>query len=109
MNNLSVCLIVKNEEKYLSGCLKSIKDIAEEIILVDTGSTDQTIEIAKTFPCKIFNYYWDNNFSKVRNFAIEQANCEFIFFIDADEVFDSNSVSELKNCLKDNSAIAYNV
>ena len=82
---ISVCIIAKNEEKNLEECLKSVKDAASEIILVDTGSEDNTIEIAERYGCKIFQSPWQNDFSQARNTAISHASYEFILSIDADE------------------------
>ncbi len=83
--NLSVCIIAKDEEQMLPDCLKSIKDIASEIILVDTGSQDKTIHIAESFGAKIFQTSWEQDFSKARNLAISKAKEPFILTIDADE------------------------
>lgn len=80
---LSFVLIVKNEEEILENALESIKG-ADEIIVVDTGSTDSTVEIAKRYTDKIFHFEWCDDFSKARNFAIEQATGDWIFSIDAD-------------------------
>jgi len=82
---VSACLIVKNEEDLLDGCLTSIRDWVDEIILVDTGSTDRTVEIAENYGAKIFHQEWEGNFSKHRNYSIEQASSDWIFIIDADE------------------------
>jgi glycosyltransferase involved in cell wall biosynthesis len=82
---LSVCLIARNEENMLTDCLESIKSIASEIILVDTGSTDRTLEIAESFGCAIFNTKWENDFAKARNLALSKASFPFILSIDADE------------------------
>lgn len=86
---VSFCIIARNEERFIGTCLESIKSVAEEIILVDTGSTDKTIEIAKSFTDKILHLPWSNNFSDARNFALSYAKSPIIFSIDADE--------ELKN------------
>jgi cellulose synthase/poly-beta-1,6-N-acetylglucosamine synthase-like glycosyltransferase len=83
---ISVCMIVKNEEKSLDNCLKSIKDIADEIIIVDTGSTDRTVEAAKRYTDKIYFHPWEDSFSKARNQVLAYAACDWIFQIDADEV-----------------------
>ena len=84
-NTISLCMIVKNEEKFLSNCLKSIENFVNEIIIVDTGSTDKTIEIAKSFNSKLYYYEWDDNFSNARNFSIEKATMDWILVLDADE------------------------
>jgi tetratricopeptide (TPR) repeat protein len=82
---VSACMIVKDEEKMLEGCLRSIRDWVTEIIVVDTGSTDRTVEIAESFGAKIFHQPWEGDFSKHRNYSIEQATGDWIFIIDADE------------------------
>jgi len=84
---LSVCYMVKNEAANLPLSLKSIKDAADEIIVVDTGSTDATKKIAASFGARLFDFPWCNDFSAPRNYAIEQAKGEWILFLDADEYF----------------------
>ncbi len=83
--DLSVCIIAKNESKMLPACLESVLPIAKEIILVDTGSEDNTVEIAHKSGCKVIETQWENDFSKARNIALNAAKCEFILSIDADE------------------------
>lgn len=82
---LSVCMIVKNEEKMLPECLESVKSYASEIIVVDTGSVDNTIQIAEKYNCKIIKSKWQNDFSFSRNIALENASQPYILSIDADE------------------------
>ncbi|MFH2043932.1 MAG: glycosyltransferase [Pseudomonadota bacterium] len=82
---ISVCLIAKNEEKYIDQCLSSIKAIADEIILVDTGSTDRTVKIAGKYTDKIYFHLWNDNFSEARNHYLKYATGDWIFQIDADE------------------------
>lgn len=84
-HTLSLCMIVKNEEKNLARCLESAKDIVDEIIIVDTGSTDRTVSIAEEYNAKIFNYSWNGDFSKARNYALTHATGDFILSLDADE------------------------
>ncbi|MGB9851401.1 MAG: glycosyltransferase [Candidatus Kapaibacteriota bacterium] len=83
--DISACLIVKNEEKFIENCLRSISSVCKEIIIVDTGSTDKTIEIVSKYTKNIYHHQWDNNFANARNFAISKATCPFILSIDADE------------------------
>jgi glycosyltransferase involved in cell wall biosynthesis/2-polyprenyl-3-methyl-5-hydroxy-6-metoxy-1,4-benzoquinol methylase len=88
--SVSVCMIVKNEEDYLSRCLKSVNDIADEIIIVDTGSTDDSKYIAEKFTDKIYDLEWCESdglgdFSRARNYGVEKAVGDYIFYIDADE------------------------
>lgn len=94
MTTISLCMIVKDEEKVLSRCLESISPYVNEIIIVDTGSKDNTIEIAKTFNCRIFEYKWDDDFSSARNFSISQASGEYILILDADEYISMNTEIE---------------
>lgn len=101
---ISLCLIVKNEEKVLGRCLESAKDFADEIIIVDTGSDDKTKEIARKYTDKIFDFEWVNDFSSARNFAFSKATQDFQMWLDADDVVPQQSVqkiNELKKTLKD--------
>jgi len=82
---ISVCMIVKNEEENIERCLESIKEIADEIIIVDTGSADQTVRLAQKYTDKIFHHPWENDFSKARNLSSSYATGDWIFIIDADE------------------------
>lgn len=105
MATLSVCLISKNEEKNISRCLSSITTIADEIILVDTGSTDKTIEIAKSFNITVIETSWENDFSKARNLALNNATMDYIMYIDCDEELDKSSAPLLKESLGKNKNI----
>ncbi|MFS0919250.1 glycosyltransferase [Brevibacillus sp. 179-C 1.1 NHS] len=89
---ISACIITKNEEKNLPNCLESLKSIVSEIIVVDTGSTDRTVEIAKSYGAKVYSFMWVDDFAAARNFAIEQAKMDWIIFLDADEYFSPDSV-----------------
>lgn len=99
---LSICMIVKNEENVLRRCLDSIKGIADEIIIADTGSVDQTKDIALEYTDMVFDYTWEDDFSKARNFAASKASGEWIFVIDADEFVDRDSFTKFKEDLKNN-------
>ena len=91
MITISLCMIVKNEEKNLERCLSSYAPLMDEIIVVDTGSTDKTKEIASRFTDKIYDFEWINDFSAARNFAFSKASCDYIFSADADEVLDKEN------------------
>ncbi len=82
---LSVCLITKNEERFLAGCLDSVRAAADEIILVDTGSLDRTVEIARNYGCRVLHRAWDDDFSAARNTGIAVVRGRWILCIDADE------------------------
>lgn len=91
MATISVCMIVKNEEKTLKSCLTSLKAIADEIIIVDTGSIDNTKNIAEEFTDKIFDFEWVGDFAKARNFAFSKATKDYIYSADADEFIDEEN------------------
>lgn len=93
---ISLCLIAKNEEKFLAGCLESVQDAVDEIILVDTGSTDRTIEIAEQWGAKVFHFPWCNDFSAARNESIQHATGDWILVLDADERLDRESLEALR-------------
>jgi len=108
---LSFCMIVKNEEKNLVRCLRSIRDIVDEIIIVDTGSTDKTKDIARVFGAKVFDFPWTGDFSDARNHSLNQATGDWIFVLDADEVISSRDFHELKKLIrgKSSSPVAYSI
>jgi glycosyltransferase involved in cell wall biosynthesis len=96
---LTIGMIVKNEEKYLDECLAAIKPILDsldsELIIVDTGSTDRTVEIAKNYTNKLYHFEWCNDFSAARNVTIDRAKGEWYLFIDADEILkDASEIIE---------------
>ncbi len=91
MIEISCCMIVKNEEKILARCLDSVADLVEEIIIVDTGSTDRTKEIALRYTDKIYDFEWIDDFSAARNFAFSKAEKEYIYSADADEVINEEN------------------
>ena len=86
MAEFSLCMIVKNEEDVLSRCLESVKDIVDEIIIVDTGSTDETVNIARKYTKKVYDFKWVDDFAKARNYSFSKATKEFIIWLDADDV-----------------------
>lgn len=89
-------MIVKNEEEQLFDCLNSLKPIADEIIVVDTGSTDRTKAIAAEFTDKIYDFKWIDDFSAARNFAFSKATMDYIYTADADEVIDDKNIALFK-------------
>ncbi|MFQ3549756.1 MAG: tetratricopeptide repeat protein [Armatimonadota bacterium] len=106
-NTISVCIIAKNESDFIYDCIKSLEDIADEVILVDTGSSDNTIELAKDLGAKIYQIPWQNDFSQARNKSIEYANGDWILWIDADERLDNLTKHNIKTAAADNTIDAY--
>ena len=82
---VTLCMIVKNEEAVLARCLESVKDCVDEIVLVDTGSSDDTKKIASAYTDKIFSFDWINDFAAARNFSFEKATGDYIMWLDADD------------------------
>ncbi|WP_139902238.1 tetratricopeptide repeat-containing glycosyltransferase family 2 protein [Clostridium thermarum] len=86
MITISLCMIVKNEERVIARCLDSVKDIVDEIIIVDTGSRDRTKEICKKYTDKIFDFQWMDDFSAARNYSYSKAAKDYILWLDADDI-----------------------
>ena len=97
---ISLCMIVKNEEESLVRCLESVKDIVSEMIIVDTGSTDSTVEIAEKYGAKVFLYDWDESFSNARNFSLSKASMDWILIMDADDEFEKADTHKLLNLVR---------
>ena len=95
MVTISLCMIVKNEEKVLARCLDSIKEAVDEIIIVDTGSIDKTKEIALEYTDKVYDFEWINNFSAARNEAFSKATMDYQMWLDADDIFPEESLEKL--------------
>jgi len=106
---LSACLIVKNEEHRLSQCLESVKSLADEIIIVDTGSSDRTVTIAKKFQARVSYFPWCDDFAKARNYAIAKAKGKWILIIDADEILEQSAIAVLQEVMQRNDCLAVNV
>ncbi|MFA9456772.1 glycosyltransferase [Halalkalibacter sp. AB-rgal2] len=102
MVTISLCMIVKDEEAVLERCLSAVTEIVDEIIIVDTGSTDRTKEIAHRFTEKVYDFIWIDDFAAARNYAFSKATKEYILWLDADDVIDESnrqSFLELKQTL----------
>lgn len=91
MITISVCMIVKNEERHLARCLDPLRGLWDELIIVDTGSTDRTKEIASGYTDRIYDYQWRDDFAHARNYAFSLAGCDYIYAPDADEVLDDEN------------------
>ncbi len=97
---LSLCMIVRNEEHNLPGCLESVQGLVDEIIIVDTGSTDRTLDIAQQFNAKIFTMEWKNDFSAARNKSIQHAAGQWILYLDADERIEREQIPMIRELLE---------
>jgi glycosyltransferase involved in cell wall biosynthesis len=98
--SVSLCTIVKNEKNHLARCLVSAKPFVDEIIVVDTGSTDETKDIARVFGARIYEIEWVDDFSKARNFALSKASGDWILVLDADETLSSGDCEEFRRILE---------
>lgn len=97
---LSLCMIVKNEEQHIARCLYNSKQLVDEMIVVDTGSTDATKEIAQIFGAQLFDFEWIDDFSAARNFGLEKAAGDWILIMDADEVIAPNDHERLRQMIQ---------
>lgn len=86
MVSVSLCMIVKNEEDVLARCLESVEDLVDETVIVDTGSTDRTREIAARFTNRIFDFPWRDDFAAARNESFAHASMDYCLWLDADDV-----------------------
>lgn len=105
MITISLCMIVKNEETVIGRCLETVADLVDEIVIVDTGSTDETISVVNRFTSHIYSFTWIDDFAAARNFAFEQATMDFILWLDADDVIEApyrDKLRELKQTLDPN-------
>ncbi len=96
MITISLCMIVKNEEKVLARCLDSAADLADEIIIADTGSTDKTAEIARRYTDKVYSFAWIDDFAAARNFSFDKATMQYCMWLDADDVLEDDARERLR-------------
>ena len=97
---ISICIIVKNDEQNLKRCLEHLTSYPYEIVVVDTGSTDQTAVVARTYTDKVHYFSWCNDFSAARNFAISKASYPYVLMIDSDEFVENVDQSKLEELIK---------
>lgn len=95
MSSISLCMIVKNEEETMARCLRCVKDIVDEMIVVDTGSTDRTKEIAAAEGAEVFDFLWREDFAAARNYAFSLAVSDYCMWLDADDVLDKEDQRRL--------------
>lgn len=106
---LTLCMIVKNEEATLPACLSSVKDVADEIVVLDTGSCDRTFDIAKDFGARVYSYEWSNDFAAARNQSLKYATGDWILVLDADEVLVPEIIPQMKEAMQNERFILINL
>ena len=104
---LSLCMIAKNEEHQITRCINSAKPFVDQIIVVDTGSTDNTVQIARGLGAEVYQIEWQDDFSQARNKSLEHARGDWILFLDCDEELDQNSAPVLREVIKDEKYDSY--
>jgi glycosyltransferase involved in cell wall biosynthesis len=100
-NRVSLTIIVKNGAPTLGDCLSSVRDMVDEIIVVDTGSSDNTKDIAHQHNAKVFDFPWCDSFAAARNESIRRASGDWIFWLDSDEYLDSSNGCQLRSLFAD--------
>lgn len=98
--NLSICIIAKNEERNIERCLKCLKPYDFEIVVVDTGSTDKTRDIACQYTPYVYDFIWCDDFAAAKNFAVSKATHEYVMIVDSDEYMEKIDVKELSLLIK---------
>ena len=99
MPAISLCMIVRNEEKNIRRCLDSVKNHVDEMVIVDTGSTDRTKAICREYGARIFDFKWKGDFAEARNFSLKKAQGDWVLWLDADEAADMVDFPSLRTCL----------
>ena len=108
-SHISLCMIVKNEEENLSNCLNSVQNLVDEMIVVDTGSTDKTKQIATDLGAKVYDYSWQDNFAEARNYALQFVQTDWVLVLDADEVLNPNIIPLLKTVIQEENNLVVNL
>ena len=106
---ISLCMILKNEERNLPQCLSSVENFVDEMVVLDTGSIDRTVEIAESFGAKVFRFEWGNDFSAARNECLKFAQGEWIFVLDADEALVPEIVPVLQEAIEQENYLVFNL
>ncbi|MCM1049057.1 MAG: glycosyltransferase [Clostridiales bacterium] len=103
---ITVCMIAKNEDIHIEECLKRLRPCKFEIVVVDTGSVDRTVETAKKYTDKVYHFDWCSDFSAARNFSVAQASNDWVLIIDCDEYLENINLADIEYTLKDKCACA---
>ena len=107
MSQISLCMIAKNEEKNIARALLSVRGLVDELIVVDTGSSDNTKKIAKSFGGKVYDFEWCDDFSAARNFSLSKAKCPWILVLDADEAISPKDHLRIKQLINDKNSFGF--
>jgi glycosyltransferase involved in cell wall biosynthesis len=105
--DLSVCIIGRDEGVHIEKCIKSVNEIASEVVYVDTGSRDETPVLAYQMGASVYKVPWNSDFSEIRNYALEKASGEWVLFLDADEILPDESRKEIANLIKEGNCSGY--
>lgn len=100
MVKITACVIVKNEETHIVRWLDTMRKITKDIVVVDTGSSDRTVELAKAGGARVYHFAWTEDFAAAKNHAIKQAKGDWILFLDADEYFSDASIKNVRKCIE---------
>ena len=107
MDNLTVVILTKNEEENINDVIKNVAQLTKNILIVDSGSTDKTVELAKSAGAQIIYREWDNDFSAQRNFALNKVETEWVLYLDADERLTESLIAEIKKVINENKKALY--
>ena len=106
---ISFCMIAKNEERWIGRCLASVRDLVDEMIVLDTGSTDQTVRLAESMDARVVPHVWKDDFSEAKNTAIRHASHEWILMLDADEALEQEDIPLVRELVKSTRFNAYSL
>jgi tetratricopeptide (TPR) repeat protein len=109
MPTIELSMIVKNEESTLARCLETVRSIVDEIVIADTGSTDATVQIARSYQARVVDVPWEDDFSKARNAVLRQGRCDWVLFLDADELLDSVEAKGIAALVANPAVFGYDV
>ncbi len=107
INNLKVVILTKNEEKHIVDVIENSKQVTDKILVVDSGSTDKTVELAEKYGAKVVYRKWDNDFAAQRNFALEHVTTKWVLYLDADERINEELVADIKKVLASDKEAMY--
>ncbi|MFP4101975.1 glycosyltransferase family 2 protein, partial [Coleofasciculus sp.] len=107
--DLSLCMIVKNEEASLPQVLESVQPIVDEMVILDTGSSDRTIDIAQEYGARVYHFQWCNDFSAARNQALQYVRGRWVLVLDADEVLTPEIIPEIQQAIKNDRYLVINL